>query len=170
MKLPGTVDLVLWGLMAAGAVILLGTVKGWHDKAKHDLPAALAQVEILREDYDALSKRQAENATKTKDAGNEFDKAERARAAAAADTPVRTVFVCRGSQLQAPARAAVGDATESDDGAGAPELPGGARQDPQEGGGTNGYDAGPELYALMDRANRVVNKLTTCQKWADDNP
>lgn len=43
MKIPSTIDLILWGAVAAGAIALLLVVKHWHDDSVYKLPAAKAE-------------------------------------------------------------------------------------------------------------------------------
>lgn len=48
MKLPSTIDLILWGAVAVGAIALLLVVKHWHDDSVYKLPAAKAEVKQIK--------------------------------------------------------------------------------------------------------------------------
>lgn len=170
MTIPSKLDLVLWGLLAAGAIGLLMVVASWRDDSVNKLPAAQREIDRLEFDYDALSKRVAANDAKTENHGNEFEQAESRLDDARADTPARDVRLCVDSVPSA-TRPSAREASRGDHAASADagQLPEAPRRDIEERAAA-GPDIGPELYALIDEADHTALVATSCQAWERDNP
>lgn len=165
MKIPSKVDLVAWGLIAAGVLALGLVVKGWRDDSL-ELPRVRDQAKQLKDNYAALEKRQAENATKTEKHGHEFDQAQDALNAGRGHAP--DVRVCLDHSVPASRVASRGSAKPGDEASADPGVvPQAAQRDPEERAGPN---IGPELYALIDKADDVALVAQSCQGWIRDNP
>lgn len=172
MKIPTKLDLVMWvavGLICAGGLALVnhwrldsGRLKVEKAERKAEQIAHAAKLDELEERISI----EIENRRKADEVSNRYQQRNAELDAARADTPVRTVRMCRGAEAAARVSAAASSgAAGGHHAAGSEELPEAPGRDPRDRWSDDGPDVGPELYALADEADRCASQRDALQEW-----
>lgn len=152
----------LYAYIAAG--LLLASLLGYVAYLKHradKVPVLERTIATERAATAALKAAHAHERKIAKDATDDHERRLQALSAAAADTPVRSVRLCRSPTGWVPAPVATASGTGAADTAG---REGGAGQGDQAGPGP---DIGDKLYALADEWDRRAAQCNSLIRWVE---
>jgi hypothetical protein len=162
--IPFPIPWKLVGVLAV-VVVICGLLWKDHYNVKR-LNAARVELKQTKADYEALKTAQAHERKIATEATNEFQRTVKELQAAKADTPVRSVRLCRSPTGYVPASA---PAPSGVDAGSANGLQDAAGFHPGYGNadrfGDAGPDIGPSLYAEADRANEVAAQCNALMGW-----
>jgi hypothetical protein len=147
-----------WRLIGIGAAVLAVSVLFWHDRhVSKKLDETRVELSQAHANYAALQAAQAHERKIATEASNDYERRRKDLSDDRADTPVRSVRLCRSptGYVPAPTPAAAGAGPGST-----------SRQ--QEEAGLDlevSRDIGPELYALADRADEAAARCNSLIQW-----
>jgi hypothetical protein len=156
----------MFGLQAkliCGAIVLAligGLLAHDHYQTKRANREA-ARANQAEANYTALQEAQKHEREISQKASTDYENRLKALSVAAADTPVRTVRLCRqtDSSVSATASASSGITAPSN-----PGHEGESGPDPEESGSTS-EDIGPALYALADKKDQELAQCLSLMGW-----
>jgi hypothetical protein len=152
MKLPSTIDLVLYGLLALSVAGAVAVVAKWkHDAGLLKVERAAHVAELKRLNGELETERH--NAQLARDSSNAYQQALEDLRGARAATPARTVRLCHTTN-ELPGSVS-GSAAAGEEAV--PQAPG--------PGVEIGRDIGPELYALADEADECAVQRDALIDW-----
>jgi len=162
MKIPGKLDLILWGAVGLLAIGAFALVNHWR------LDSGRLKVERVQHSakVNELEQRIAfeiDNQRKANAASDQYQKKLAELDAARADIPVRTVRLCNGPK---PVSATAARATPGGPDAASTEgLQEAAGSDTRDRWSDDGPDIGPELYAVADDGDKCSAQVDALQAW-----
>jgi hypothetical protein len=149
-----------WQIKLIAAALILAAIAGllWHDKHQTDRANRLARENAtLAESIEAERKARAHELKIAKEASDGYAQRLSELQAARADTPTRSVRLCRSASPAVPATAGAALGTDAAGDAG------------HAGEAGQGVEAGPDigaaLYSLADEKDEELARCASLQKW-----